>query len=165
MQTSTRMGLPFLVEGQAQKEVTHNEALVLLDAAVGASAETIGLNVPPAAPIAGQCWILGSAPESEWTGQAHALAIWTGGGWRFVAAGEGMRVWLRDQQLWATRRADGWTVGDEVAAQLIVDGVPVVRARQAAIAEPVGGPTIDAEARAAIGAVLTRLRAHGLIEA
>ena len=35
--------------------------------------------------------------------------------------------------------------------------------RQAAIAAPAGGGVVDAEARAALGAILSALRVHGLI--
>jgi hypothetical protein len=163
-QSSARLSLPYLVAGQAQKEVTHNEALVLLDAGIGASAESVGLNAPPASPAIGQCWIVGPAPQAGWTGRAHSLAVWTEGGWRFLPAIEGMRVWLKDQQLWATRRTTAWIVGEEVTTRLLVGGVQVVGNRGAAIAGPAGGPTIDTEARAAIEAILARLRAHGLID-
>lgn len=42
-------------------------------------------------------------------------------------------------------------------------GVQVVGARQAAVSPPVGGGTVDAEARTAINALISRLQAHGLI--
>ena len=60
---SARLGLPFLAAGQAQKEVTHNEALALIDAGLSPAAETIGVTAPPSAPALGQCWIVGGAPS------------------------------------------------------------------------------------------------------
>ena len=109
---SARLGLPLLSAGQAQKEITHNEALALLDAAVGAVAESVGDNVPPSAPEPGQCWLVGDAPTGEWAGQTGALACWTGSGWRFVPAIEGMQVWVRDAELLAVRSAGDWAIGD-----------------------------------------------------
>ena len=162
---STRLGLPLIVAGQAKKELTHNEALVLIDAGIASAAESIGIAAPPVAPAPGQCWILGDAPSGSWTGQAHALAVWTEGGWRFLPAVEGMRVWLKDQLCWATRTSASWVVGDEFATRLRVGGVQVVAARQAAVPEPSGGATIDLEARSAIAALIDRLAAHGLIAA
>lgn len=44
-----------------------------------------------------------------------------------------------------------------------VDGTKVVGAQGGAITDPTGGATIDAEARTAIGSILSALRAHGLI--
>lgn len=163
-QISQRLGFPFIISGQAQKDVTHNEALALLDAAVAASAESIGFNTPPVGPLIGQCWIVGIAPTGTWAGFAGALALWTDGGWRFVMPVQGMRVWLKDQGLWADRGASSWSVGQEVAARLSIGGVQVVGARQAAVAAPSGGTVVDVEARSALMALIGRLVAHGLIE-
>jgi len=46
---------------------------------------------------------------------------------------------------------------------LKVQGTSVVGARGAAVADPSGGATVDTEARAALNALLARLRTHGLI--
>ncbi|MBA2920052.1 DUF2793 domain-containing protein [Sphingomonas sp. MAH-20] len=160
---SARLALPFIAAGQAQKELTHNEALALIDAGLAAAAESAGSDEPPAAAAAGQCWVVGAAPTGLWTGHADELACWTDGGWRFLPAVEGMRVWLKDQRLWAAREAGGWAIGSVRGARLIVDGVQVVGARGAAVAPPTGGGVIDAEARSAIASILDRLIAHGLI--
>ena len=163
--TSARHGLPFLAAGQAQKELTHNEALALIDAGLNAATEAAGTNTPPAAPTAGQCWIVGDAPTGAWEGRAEALACWTESGWRFLPPVEGLRVWLKDQQLWAVREASAWTMGDLRGSRLIIAGEQVVGQRLAGIAAPSGGGTIDAEARAALTSIIDRLTAHGLIDA
>lgn len=49
------------------------------------------------------------------------------------------------------------------AARLMSTGIAVVGPRQAAVADAAGGATIDVEARAAINALLARVRTHGLI--
>ncbi|MCE9637413.1 MAG: hypothetical protein K8T90_17040 [Planctomycetes bacterium] len=49
-----------------------------------------------------------------------------------------------------------------VAAGLVVDSIQVVGAQKAAIADPAGGGVIDLQARAAVMAILARLRTHGL---
>lgn len=49
------------------------------------------------------------------------------------------------------------------ASGVFVGANKVVGARGAAIANPAGGATVDAEARAAIDAILARIEAHGLI--
>lgn len=130
-----------------------------------ASVEGLGSNAPPASPDVGQCWIVGDAPTGEWADSAQALAVWTEGGWRFVAATEGMRVWLKPSQLCTTYRSSGWTVGEERVSALLVDGVAVVGSRKASVPAPSGGSIIDLEARAAISQIVSRLAAHGLIEA
>jgi hypothetical protein len=161
--TTARLALPLLQAGQAQKEMTHNEALARLDLLVQARVSTIGLDEPPAAPAAGDCWIVGTAPTGDWSGNAGAIAGWTADAWRFAAAQEGMAVWVADQSLVARYLAGAWVGGDLAGTQVSIEGVKVVGAQAAAVADPAGGTTIDAEARATIGAILAALRGHGLI--
>jgi hypothetical protein len=160
---SARLGLPYLYAGQAAKELMHNEALALLDLAVQPAVEAVGVDVPPAGPAEGQAWIVGAAPAGAWAGRAHALAGWTGGGWRFVAATEGASVWNKEAGVAAQFVSGEWHLGDMRARRVLVDGDPVVGARQPAIADPAGGSVADAEARAAVTAVLEALRTHGLV--
>jgi hypothetical protein len=163
--TSARFALPLLQPGQAQKEMVHNEALTLVDAALHPVAQTAGDNAPPAAPEPGQCWIVGNAPIGDWAGEVGRIAAWTPGGWRFVAPTPGITAWLVDAAVWARYYGSGWRTGLLPAAALHIAGEQVVGARQGAIGDPAGGGTIDAEARAAIGAMLAALRGHGLIAA
>ncbi|OYY90563.1 MAG: hypothetical protein B7Y45_07865 [Sphingomonas sp. 28-66-16] len=160
---SARLALPLLQPGQAQKELYHNEALALLDLAVQPVVLSVGLDSPPADPMPGQCWIVGSAPIGAWAGRANALAGWTAGGWRFVAACDGMVAWSLADGLLARAEDGGWTLGETRCSRVIVGDDRVVGPRQPAIADPAGGTTIDVEARATLGAILAALRAHGLI--
>jgi hypothetical protein len=158
-----RLALPLLSAGQAQKEMTHNEALAALDMLAQAVAVAVGVDVPPAAPEPGQCWIVGDAPQGVWSGQARTLAGWTVGGWRFHIPDAGMTVWSLADAAEARFEDGGWTIGVARAARVEIGGVQVLGPRQPAIAEPGGGTVIDAEARAAIGAILAALHTHGLI--
>ncbi|WP_333570816.1 DUF2793 domain-containing protein [Sphingomonas sp.] len=158
-----RLSLPLLEPGQAQKEMFHNEALALLDIAVQASVVAAMVNAPPAAPAIGQCWIIGTAPQGAWVGQAGKLAGWTEGGWRFLAPRDGMRIWVAADQAFALHSGGTWYQG-RTYGRLFIEGHQVVGPRAANIAEPTGGATVDAEARRAISAVVQTLRQHGLIE-
>ena len=96
MQGSQRLLLPYIQGAQAQKHVTHNEALERLDLAVQAVVEGTGVEAPPAEPVPGQCWALGAAPTGAWDGQGGTIAMSAiGGGWLFVAPADGWRVWDR----------------------------------------------------------------------
>ncbi|WP_010184834.1 DUF2793 domain-containing protein [Sphingomonas sp. PAMC 26605] len=165
LQTSARLGLPLLQAGQAQKEVWHNEALMLLDFAVQPSVAAVGLDTPPASPALGACWIVGAAPGGAWTGQANAIAGWTDGGWRFVPPQPGMRVWSHADG--ADARFDGtrWTIGTLTGNRLVIDGQAMLEARQPAIAAPANGTVVDVEGRHAIAAILSALQSLGLIAA
>lgn len=161
--TTSRLALPLLQPGQAQKELFHNEALIRLDAMLAAVAETIGDVTPPGSPTAGAAWILGAAPTGAWAGHALELAAWTDGGWRFAVMPEGALVWVRSATTYARRGPDGWLLGELPLARVTVGGAQVLGARQPAIPAPTGGTTPDAEGRAAITMILAALRNHGLI--
>jgi hypothetical protein len=133
-----------LAVAQAQKEVTHNEALTLLDALVAPAIDAGPQNDPPPAPLLGQVWLVGDVPTGAWIGAPGALALWTAGGWRFIAPRAGMSV---------TRLEDGLC--------LCFDGT--MWSVPPAIGTPAGGAVVDTEARAAIGALISCLSAHGLL--
>lgn len=130
---------------------------------MAAAAETVGADSPPASPAEGQCFIVGSAPTGAWAGHAGAIAGYAAGGWRFVAPVAGMRALDKISGQTATYDGPTWVVGTIKGAKLELAGTQVVGARLAAVADPTGGASVDAEARAAIVAILDRLRSHGLI--
>jgi Protein of unknown function (DUF2793) len=121
-QSSNRLGLPFIIAGQAQKEVIHNEALVALDFLVQPVVVESGLNAPPTSRSLGQCWLIGTATTGDWINQPQRLACWTSGGWRFVAPFAGMECWSLADTL--PIRFDGlaWIKGDIYANRVLVGG-------------------------------------------
>ncbi|WP_033074778.1 DUF2793 domain-containing protein [Sphingopyxis sp. MWB1] len=142
--TTARFALPLLAVAQAQKEITHNEALTRMDALLHAAVEEGPIDTPPAAPQEGQCWLVGAMPDGAWSGEAHVLALWSAGGWRFLRPREGMRlIRLSDRGL---LRFEGglWSPPEPIAA-------------------PSGGAVIDSEARTAISALIGLLAAHGIL--
>ena len=58
--TTGRLLLPYILQSQSQKEVTHNDALNILDVLIQAVVQDVGLNTPPGSPTIGQCWVVGS---------------------------------------------------------------------------------------------------------
>jgi len=163
-ETSARFALPLLVPGQAQKEAYHNEALALIDGALHASVEGAAAAEPPADPDLGESWLVAAAATGDWTGRTDALATWAGGGWRFVAPVPGMLVWNKASQVWMRWTGTGWSEGTLPVSALLIDGLQVVGPRLPEVASPSGGSVIDAEARAAIAALIATLKSHGLTE-
>ncbi|KUF08957.1 DUF2793 domain-containing protein [Pseudoponticoccus marisrubri] len=92
-ETTARLELPLMSASQAQKHVTHNEALALLDGMVQLVLSEVEASVPPALPGEGTVYALGAAPAGDWAGQAHMLAQWQGGQWLFFAPQPGWRAW------------------------------------------------------------------------
>jgi len=91
MDTTPRLRLPFIAAAQAQKHVTHNEALTLLDDLVQLAVVAAGLDAPPPSPAEGARYIVGPAPTGAFAGRAHALAVRRDGAWSFHAPQPG---WL-----------------------------------------------------------------------
>ncbi len=135
----------------------------MLDTIVAAAVEEGPRNDPPAAPVPGTCFIVGAAPTGAWSGQASALAAFSAAGWRFVPPVEGLQAWVKSTSTFAAYHAGAWELGALRASKLLVAGQQVVGARSGAVADVAGGATVDAEARAAIAAILLALRGHGLI--
>ena len=162
-EASPRFQLPFILPGQAQKELFHNEALLRIDAALHAAVET-ALVAPPPAPAAGQCWIVAQGAAGDWAGRDGQLAAWTGGGWRFVVPAAGTTVWTKALGVELRWSGSGWSGGEIAATALLVGGVQVVGERLPGVPSPSGGTIIDAEARAAVAALIATLMSHGLIE-
>jgi hypothetical protein len=163
-EATPRHGLPFILPGQSQKELFHNEALLAADALIHPAAETPPVAAPPPAPQHGQSWIVAAGASGEWSGRVHSLATWTGSGWRFAAPVPGMRVWIRSLALWVHWNGSVWSDGELRGSRMIVDGQQVVGSRQSEVPSPSGGTIIDAEARSAIVAVIVALKSHGLID-
>ena len=109
MPQTSRLGLPYIVTSQAQKEVTHNASLDILDALLQAAMVSVSVNTPPGSPVAGDCYIVGTSPTGAWTGQAKALAYYTTG-WNFIAPWEGLTVWAKDANALYTYDGTNWGV-------------------------------------------------------
>ncbi|WP_375687109.1 DUF2793 domain-containing protein [Pseudooceanicola sp. LIPI14-2-Ac024] len=105
---SARLNLPFIAPAQAQKHVTHNEALVQLDALVQLVLEGVDANDPPVIPAAGEIHATGPAPTGAWSGQAGTLAQWDGSAWRFLLPQEGWLAWDRAAGVIRAFTGGGW---------------------------------------------------------
>ncbi len=160
---SSRLGLPFLHSGQAQKEVSHNEALKRLDFLVQPIVQALAPAVIPPTPVEGQCWIVGSGASGLWSGHDAHLACWSDGGWRFAAPFEAMTCWSVADGCFVQFGTSGWIKGEISARSVKIGGVQLVGSRQAAIVNPSGGSSVDTEARLAVTQILSALRIHGLI--
>ena len=90
---TTHLRLPFILPAQAQKHVTHNEALLRLDGIVHLAVKD-ELATPPAAPSDGDCYLVADAATDAWNGRAGLLAIRQDGAWDFAEPMEGWRAWF-----------------------------------------------------------------------
>ena len=105
---SARLGLPYIAQSQAQKHVTHNEALERLDALVQLRVEAFDATDPPADPAPGAIFALGDAPLGHWAGQGGQLAVFGNAGWVFLQPQDGWLAVPTTQGAPRVWRAGGW---------------------------------------------------------
>lgn len=83
MSNTPNLGLPFIVASQAQKEVTHNSGLQILDAIVQLTVNGFQA-APPASPEDGERYVVAASPTGAWVGKEGYIAAYYGGAWVFV---------------------------------------------------------------------------------
>ncbi|WP_296577531.1 DUF2793 domain-containing protein [Phreatobacter sp.] len=105
--TTPNLGLPFIVQGQAQKEVTHNEALIRLDALVHGSVRSRTLTTPPGSPANGERWIVPTGATGAWAGQTGRIVHWNTNAWAFYVPVLGWRYHVEDERITVV-----WTDGE-----------------------------------------------------
>ncbi len=108
MSRTARLALPLIAAGQAQKHVTHNEALAALDGIVQMRLLETERNAPPAAPAEGDAYALGASPAGVWAGRAGAVAVFSGGAWRFMTPQDGWTAWRASDARIVVRTAGVW---------------------------------------------------------
>ena len=146
MPNTPNLAMPLLFAAQAQKEMTHNEALVVIDALLPGCVQAVASDPSLLDPAGGEAWIVGADPVGAWASRAGQIAISTEGGWRFVPPVDGMR--LKD-------RTEGIVLAFDGTAWL----------EPPAIGAPTGGTIVDTEARATIAALLSALHQVGILKA
>ena len=161
MSQTVRHGLPLLEAGQAQKEITHNEALSTIDMRLHLSVLSRSVSTPPGAPEMGAAYIVPSGATGGWAGADGQIAMHDGFGWRFDAPVAGTVAWIADEAgcvLWDGEWSVGWPVNSLRVGTRNVLSVPPVE-----VTLSTGGAMVDMEARAAIAELLSALRGQGLI--
>ena len=116
------LSLPYLAAAQAQKHVTHNEALRLLDALVQLSVVS-RLITPPLSPIDGARHIVLPAATGVFGGQAGKIATFVDGGWLFAVPEEGWLAFSEADNRQYIYRAAAWQ--DHIATA--VSGAPLAK--------------------------------------
>ena len=94
---SAKLRIPYIAAAQAQKHVTHNEAMTLLDTLVQLGVIDKDLTGPPGAPGEGDCYIVaggGGTATGAWEGWENRVARFIDGEWRSYLPGEGGAGWL-----------------------------------------------------------------------
>jgi len=110
MTDTTNLGLPAIEGAQAQKHVTHNDALRMLDALVQLAVLDRDLAAPPASPADGQRWIVKAGATGAWAGRDNAVAAWQDGGWAFYPPRAGWTCYVADEAALLVFDGSAWQV-------------------------------------------------------
>lgn len=131
--TTPKLALPELAVGQAGKEMTHNDALAILDQLVQARVIDKDLTTPPGSPSDGAAYIVPSGATGTWSGQAGKIAYFRSavGVWRFLAPLAGWQVWVIDESKFYRFNGTVWSevptapagAGGEGASTGVVSGL------------------------------------------
>lgn len=114
MTTSPDLGIVLLEAQQQQPNVSHNEAILQINAMLNGVID-MTTTAPPGSPTEGDAYVVASPATGAWLGREDSVAFYTSGGWRFMpgddsggtpivmgARQHGMRVYNRfDDTLYA----------------------------------------------------------------
>lgn len=108
MDVTPRLSLPYIASQQAQKQVTYNQAMRLLDILVQPVVRSRVLADPPGAPAEGDVYLVAAAAGGGWTGKSGQLAAFIEGGWLFRPTQNGWLLFVEDESLFIQRQAGSW---------------------------------------------------------
>ncbi len=105
-----RLALPYLAAAQAQKHVTMNAALALLDGLVQTAVESRSTAAEPTAPADGAIYILpAGAVGIDWAGRAAGTALrFEAGAWSVLQSQPGWLAYVKDEGVLLVQGSAGW---------------------------------------------------------
>lgn len=162
MSETLRHGLPLLSAGQAQKEVTHNEALLVLDRLLHPVVLSRSVSVPPLAPAQGDAYVIGVDGSGAWAGRSGDLASHDGFGWVVTTPVRGCLVFIADENCFSVFN-NGWSINGWPSDGLRISGRRVLGATPISVSGPEGGGVVDNQSRIAINQLIDVLRDQGIV--
>lgn len=134
MDHSANLDLPYLMPSQAQKHITHNEALARLDAVVQLAVLDRHLTAPPGSSADGDRYIVAAAATGAWTGWDLSIAGYHAGAWHRFDPLPGWLCWIDDEAMLAYWTGSAWQplaaanigavakTGDSMTGNLTISG-------------------------------------------
>lgn len=119
---SIHLSLPYIQPSQAQKHVTHNEAVQVLDAVVQLAVIDRDLATPPALPAEGARYIAATGAGGAWAGWDLNVVIWLGSAWLRLTPKTGWLVWVVDEAKLLVWDGNSWEAASPGAATSFLDG-------------------------------------------
>ncbi|RKE72594.1 DUF2793 domain-containing protein [Pseudorhodoplanes sinuspersici] len=108
MTNSLHLALPYIAAAQAQKHVTHNEALRILDALVMLAVDDRDLSSPPGAPAEGSRYLVKPAGSGGFAGKDNQIAHFRDGAFAFFAPQPGWIAYVIDEGVTLVFDGSNW---------------------------------------------------------
>ena len=108
MPETTHLLLPYLLAARAQKHVTVNEALRLLDGLVQLAVLDRHLTTPPPSPADSDRYIVASGATGAWSGWDLNVAYWVDGAWMRLVPRPGWQAWVVDEATFLGWDGSAW---------------------------------------------------------
>jgi hypothetical protein len=151
--TTTNLLLPFIQAAQAQKHITHNDALRLLDGLTQISVLDRDLAAPPVSAAEGARYIVAGGATGLWAGWDGDVAFYAGGAWLRLPARTGWVVWVQDEARVVVRVGPAWTPLD--AAMGLLSQAASVNVAKGALGGTTGMAVLDQTLSGLSGASVT----------
>ncbi len=110
MDRTPNLSLPYITAAQAQKHLTHNQALRDLDGLVQLSVLDRDLAAPPGSVVDGARYVVAPGASGAWSGHVGEIAVGRDGGWAFHVPGEGWLAWVVDEARICVWDGADWSV-------------------------------------------------------
>ena len=119
MTDTLHLGLPYIEAAQAQKHVTHNETLRILDAIVMLAVQDRDLSSPPGSPAEGDRYLVKPTGSGAFAGKDDQIAHFRDGAWAFHPPRAGWVCFVEDDAALLTFDGAQWTplLGDNAELQ------------------------------------------------
>ncbi len=116
MTQTINLALPLIAAAQAQKHVTHNEAITLLDALAQIAVKERDRATPPEAPDPGDRYIVGNGATGVFAGHEGALALYDAGRWIFLSPRPGWIAYVEGEAGLVAFDGVAWRVLEDLIA-------------------------------------------------
>lgn len=108
MTDTVHLGLPYIETAQAQKHVTHNEALRALDALVMLSVLDRDLSAPPEVPEEGDRYLVNAPGTGAFEDMDDRIAHFVDGQWTFFTPRAGWVCYVADEGALLAHDGEAW---------------------------------------------------------
>ncbi|MEM6666533.1 MAG: DUF2793 domain-containing protein [Pseudomonadota bacterium] len=120
MTTTHRLSLPLLEAAQAQKHITHNEALLDLETFVAPNLASRAILTPPVSPANGALYLIDGTGAGAWAAKDGQIAVWRDGAWVYQNPVAGIVAHVADE---GTHIAYDGTTWSDLGARISIDQI------------------------------------------